>query len=281
MHQQVRGRRVLREPAGIAQDRDPVAHLDRLVDVVRDEDDRLAQLGLEAQELVLEALAGDRVERAERLVHQHHRRVGRERAGDSDALALPARELRRVAPRHLVRQADQLEQLGDARVDAAAVPAEHARQRGDVLADRLVREQPDLLDHVADLAPQLRRLALAHALAVDEHVAAGELDHAVDAAHRRRLAGAGRADEHADLARGHVQREAVDGGIGRAGVADRRLAELDRDAHQIPAARRAAAWAASSKASSSGSSALSGMPSAVAVSQSANQAFFGSSGPCR
>jgi hypothetical protein len=57
---------------------------------VGDEDDRLAQLGLQAQELVLEALAVDRVDRAERLVHEHERRVDRKRAGDADALALPA-----------------------------------------------------------------------------------------------------------------------------------------------------------------------------------------------
>ena len=49
------GRVVLGEHAALAQDRDPVADLDRLVDVVRDEDDRLAHLALEAQELVLQA----------------------------------------------------------------------------------------------------------------------------------------------------------------------------------------------------------------------------------
>ena len=112
------------------QDRDPVAHLDRLVDVVGDEDDRLAQLGLQAQELVLQALAVDRVDRAERLVHEHHRRVDGERAGDADALALAAGELRRVAVAHLVRvEPDELEQLVDARGDALLVPAEQARAR--------------------------------------------------------------------------------------------------------------------------------------------------------
>ena len=50
---------------------------------------------VEAEELVLEAVARDRVEGAEGLVHQHHRRVGRERAGEPDALALAAGELRR------------------------------------------------------------------------------------------------------------------------------------------------------------------------------------------
>ena len=43
----------------------------------------LAMLLLEAQELVLEAVADDRVDRAERLVHEHDRRVGREGPGDA------------------------------------------------------------------------------------------------------------------------------------------------------------------------------------------------------
>ena len=96
-HQELGRGRVLGEHAALLQDRDPVAHLDRLVDVVGDEEDRLAQLGLEAQELVLQALAVDRVDGAERLVHQHHPGVGGQRAGDADALLLAARELGRVA----------------------------------------------------------------------------------------------------------------------------------------------------------------------------------------
>ncbi len=48
------GRVVLGEDPALAQDRDPVAEEDRLVDVVGDEDDRLAQLMLDAQQLVLQ-----------------------------------------------------------------------------------------------------------------------------------------------------------------------------------------------------------------------------------
>ena len=105
------------------QDRDPVAHLDRLVDVVGDEEDRLAQLGLQAQELVLQALAVDRVDGAERLVHQHHARVGGQRPGDADPLLLAAGELRGVAVAELGVEADQLEQLGDARRRRARGPS--------------------------------------------------------------------------------------------------------------------------------------------------------------
>jgi hypothetical protein len=66
---------------------------------VGDEDDRLADLGLQAQELVLQARAGDRVDGAEGLVHQHQRRIGSQRARDADALALAAAELARGSDR--------------------------------------------------------------------------------------------------------------------------------------------------------------------------------------
>ena len=111
-HQQLGRGRVLLDPAVLAHDRDPVAHLDRLVDVVGDEEDRLADLRLQAEELVLQALAVDRVDRAEGLVHQHHQRVGGERPGDADPLLLAAGELRRVAVAELRVEPDQLQQLG-------------------------------------------------------------------------------------------------------------------------------------------------------------------------
>jgi hypothetical protein len=64
---------------------------------VSDEHDRLAQLALDVQQLILQVCAGDRVDRAERLVHQHDRRVGRQGARQAHALLLAARELARVA----------------------------------------------------------------------------------------------------------------------------------------------------------------------------------------
>ena len=101
----------LGEPPPTRRTADLVAELDRLVDVVGDEDDRLAELALQAQELVLQLLADDRVDGAERLVHEHHRRVGREGPGDADALLLAAGELGRVALGERGVETDPLEQL--------------------------------------------------------------------------------------------------------------------------------------------------------------------------
>src|SRR5690242_4916650 len=88
---------VLRDLRLHLQDADAVAHQHRLLDVVRDEDHGLAHAALDADELLLQAIARDPVDGAERLVHQKDGRVGGEGACEADALALAARQLVRVA----------------------------------------------------------------------------------------------------------------------------------------------------------------------------------------
>ena len=184
-----------------------------------DEEDGLADLRLQAQELVLQALATDRVDRAEGLVHQHHQRVRGKGTGDADPLLLAARELRRVALAELGVETDQLDQLGGPRPRPLLLPAEQLRHGADVLGDRAVGEEADLLDHVTDLAPQLGGVAAAYRLAANQDVALCDLDHAVDHPHRRRLAAAGRPDQDADLTGGDLEREVLDGGDRRVAIA--------------------------------------------------------------
>ncbi len=59
-------------------------------------------------------------------------------------------------------------------------PAEQPGHGRDVLADRLVREQADLLDHVADAPPKVGQLARPGIDAVDEDPPGRRLDQAVD-----------------------------------------------------------------------------------------------------
>ena len=96
----------------------------------------LRTLALEPQELVLQPVADDRVDGAERLVHQQHRRVGGQRPGHADPLPLTAGELVRVAVGVRRRvEADQVEQLVDPRAaPAPSVPAEQRGHGGDVRA---------------------------------------------------------------------------------------------------------------------------------------------------
>ena len=132
------GRRVvLLEMRADIEQRDSCSHLHRLVDVVRHEDHRLAQLGLETEELVLQARARDGIDRAERLVHEQHGRIGRERAGDTDPLALTPDSCAGYRSRNVAgsSEADGREELVDATVDTPMVPpAEQSGHRRDVAA---------------------------------------------------------------------------------------------------------------------------------------------------
>jgi hypothetical protein len=206
-HQELGGGRVLGQPPALAQHRDAIAHLDRLVDVVGHEEDRLADRGLEPQELVLKTLAVDRVDGAERLVHEHHAGVRGQGARHPHALLLSPRELGRIAPPEGGIDPHQVEELVDARRDPVPIPAHESRDSRDVVGHGPVREQPDLLDHVADLAPQLGRRAVADRRPAHEDFALRDLHHPVDHPHGGRLSGSRRADEDADLTPGDLEVE--------------------------------------------------------------------------
>ena len=79
------------KPTGLAGDRNHfVGEIGRLVDGVSDEQDRLSGLGADAAARSCRALARDRIERGERLVHQEHIGLDGKRARKRDALALAA-----------------------------------------------------------------------------------------------------------------------------------------------------------------------------------------------
>ena len=99
--------------AAAVEDREPVAHRQRLVLVVGHVDERDPDLALDSLQLDLHLLAELQVERAERLVEQEHLRSVDERAGERDALAA-ARELARPPPA-VARQLDGRERLVDPR----------------------------------------------------------------------------------------------------------------------------------------------------------------------
>src|SRR4051794_6297857 len=74
-----------------------------------------------------------------------------------------------------------------------------------------MREQAHLLDDVTDPPPEGDRVHLGDVVTVDEDSTARRLDQPVDHPHRRRLAAAGRADEHHEVTLGDVQRQMIDG----------------------------------------------------------------------
>src|SRR6266511_3279755 len=79
------------------------------------------------------------------------------RASDRDALLLATGQLVREAV-GLVVQPHQLEHLGDGAVDGVATRTDHLEREGDVLTNRLVRQELEVLEDAADRAAQRRHL---------------------------------------------------------------------------------------------------------------------------
>src|SRR5205807_3120936 len=103
---------VLRPPglddAPTLRDRYVAAELQRLFEIVADEDNRLLECLLERQKLVLELGADKRIEGREGLVHKEDRRFGGEGAGEADPLLHAARQFMAMFPRPLI-ETDELE----------------------------------------------------------------------------------------------------------------------------------------------------------------------------
>ena len=161
------------------------------------------------------------VQRRGRLVEEDHTGPQGQRPGDRDPLLLAPGELARVGA-GLVGQPDAGEQLvGQCEGVGPAGGPGRDRRGGDVVAHRHVREQVEVLEHEPDatalvqdrpLRQLLEPVAVAvHAdrLATHAHVAAVELLQVVDGAQQRRLAGAGRAEDHRDRAGPHGQVDAA------------------------------------------------------------------------
>ncbi len=204
--------------AALSVDRDPVTEADGLLDVVRDEQHGLADLGLEFQEFVLEVFADDRVDRSERLVHQEDGRVGGQCAGHTDALALSAGKLFRIAVAINGRiESDEVEEFGGAFASLSALPAQQMGNGRGVLQHGLVREEADLLDHIADSAAQFDGVDGGYVVPVEEYPSLGRFDQPVHHLHGGRLATAGRSDERDQFTLGDLEGKVVDGG-GAVGV---------------------------------------------------------------
>src|SRR5688572_589297 len=101
------------------------------------EDHRHAQPTMQPEKLVLEAVADDWVHRAERLVHEHERRLGGQGPCNTYPLALAAGELRRIALTDQIRiEPDQGDELVDATANARLRPSEKAWDRCNILRNR-------------------------------------------------------------------------------------------------------------------------------------------------
>ncbi len=175
----------------VAEDDDAVGHVSHFLDVVADEHDRrqVAFLGgPDVEDLGAEALGGQGVHLAERLVHEQDFGIDRQGAGHADALFHAAGQLARVG----VFEAAQADHADDALGlfdDLVARPAARLEHRLHVFRHRHPRVQGEALKDDGDAGVQP-----VQGLAVVEDRALGRLDEAGQDAQDCGLAAAGRAE---------------------------------------------------------------------------------------
>ncbi len=214
------------EPAAV-QDGDPVGHRERLVVVVRDQHGRDPGSLENLLHLFAHLPPHVRVQIAEGLVQQEHDRLGRERAGDRDALLLAAGEFVGV-PVLQVCQTDEVQRRRD-----------HARGRlwfqalqpeRDVLGHGEVGEQRVVLKDHPDAALFRRNalLSVAHHASGDPDLSRVGMLEAGDGPEHRGLAAPAGAQDGQGRALGDVEGEIVERRLNGVGISDRHAGELDQ-----------------------------------------------------
>ena len=148
----------------------------------------LAEFALQSQQLLLQFGAHDRVDGAERFVHEQDVRIDREAPRDAHALLLATRELAGIPIGERSVESDRVEQLEGVVVRVALPGAAQQRHRGDVVDDPAVRQQARVLHDVADAATKRHGLTGRDIGAVDQHLPRCRVDHAIDHAEQRGLA---------------------------------------------------------------------------------------------
>src|SRR5215813_142892 len=206
-----RSRRAVRCDAARAHDDDTVGEQHRFLHVVGDHHGGHAEPLMQRPVGGAERIAGDRIERAEGLVHQHHARSRRHRPRHAGALALPAGQRMGKSRRIAAGQFHEVKQLGDTGLDVRFRPSQELRRDGDILPDGHVRKQTDTLEHIADPPPQRRRVKTLDRFAFETDFAAVRLEQPVDHLERGGFAGPGCTDQRDEAARIDAQRYVAEG----------------------------------------------------------------------
>ena len=163
---------------------------------------------LNVRDDVLQLVAQLGIERAERLVEQEDRRIGRQGSGDHDALRLATRQLGREAIVETV-QLDEVDHLRDTLLDLGLRHLAQLETPGDVLAHRVVREHRRPLEdvtHASLVGWRPGRVVVAE----PDPAAVRDLE-ARDHPQDRRLARPRRSEQDHELAGGDVEADLVNG----------------------------------------------------------------------
>ena len=186
---------------------DALREIDRLEHRMRDEHRREAVLPPQRQQVVVELVARDLVERRERLVHQQDLRMRHQRARDRDAHLHAAGEFARIGFLEAL-QPDQRQHLGRARLRLALADARERQRQHHVLQRVRPRHQRRVLEHEAEIGLRLAARRMRRGRPVDR--AGARRAEARDDAQQGRLAAAGRPEQADELAVAQIEIDAAD-----------------------------------------------------------------------
>ena len=200
----------------VLHDDDAVGHRHGLDLIVGDVDRRDAEPLVQRADLGPGVDAQLGVEIGERLVHQEGLRLAHDRAPERHALPLAAGQGPRAAVEQMV-DAEDLGGLADAPLDLGGRLPRILRPKPMFLRTREMRVERVVLEDHGDVA--VARREIGDVAPADEDLARrGRLQPGEDLEHRR-LAAAGRADEHDELAVGDVEGEILEDGEAAVGLA--------------------------------------------------------------
>ena len=186
-------------PRGLAEEHNPVRQIERLVDIVRDQNDRRRLRGMNVEEEILHGEPSQRIESSEGFVEHEHTGTAGEGSGESRTLCHSAGDLARAKLARLF-ELHEVKELGDPGLSDGAIRAA-GQTNFDVSHDRTPREEPRLLKrNGATLVDADERAS------VDAYLARTGCIEPDDLPQQRRLSATGGTDERHDLAGRNFER---------------------------------------------------------------------------
>ena len=180
----------------VLHDHDAIAEGHSLGLVVGNVDEGALDLVTQLNELGAHLVTQLGVQVGQRLVHQEDLRITHDGAADGDTLTLAARKRLGLTVKVLGNTQD-LGSGANLAVDLVLGDLLELKRKRHVLVHRHIGVQSITLEHHGDVAVLGRHVV--DALAIDEHIAGGDVLQAGDHAHRRGLTAARRANEDDEL----------------------------------------------------------------------------------
>ena len=186
----------------VVQNRHAVADFLNHAHLVGDDDDRDAQFAVDLLDQLQDGVGRVGVKGTRRFVAEQHLRVGRQGAGNGNALFLAAGQLGRVGV-GFVRQADQLQQFAGAGLGLFLRDLGKLHREHNVAQAGPLHQQVELLEYHRNFAAggaQVSRIQVLHLFPVDDDAPlVGAFQH-IDAAYQRRFSGARHTNDAVDIA---------------------------------------------------------------------------------